>query len=284
MKRFGKIFIVYIFLMMVTAPIFAAEGVVTYVKGKVEVQRNSEWVPLNVGDKVLQSELVNTGFQSEAKIKLMESVLYLGPVTRVKLETLKSSSNTDKVNVYLATGSTRSKVEHNDSKRVNYTVRTAVAVASVRGTDWTMDSAGTVNCFEGGVAVALVSSLPAAKNASVDDSSEIEEEDEAAAEDNDSFEDSASLPTGGYLVSANQTITVTENATITSAVSNTSKTVSDTLSLVSSASTKEAVSSSTTSSAAVVEVSSPVSTAPVSTAPAQEPVTTGSVAVEITVE
>ena len=147
MNRVKSIFLAAV-LALSSSSVFAAEGIVTYVKGKVEVQRNSEWVQLNIGDKIAQSEMVNTGFQSEAKIKLLDSILYLGPVTRVKVESLKSSDSTDKVNLYLATGTTRSKVEHTDAKRVNYTVRSAVAVASVRGTDWTFDSAGNINCYE----------------------------------------------------------------------------------------------------------------------------------------
>ena len=243
MKRFEKLLVAAVFLISSVTPVFAADGVITYVKGKVEVQRNSAWVALNVGDKITQSEMISTGFQSEAKIKLMDSVLYLGPVTRVTLETLKSSDSTDKVNVYLATGATRSKVEHTDSKRVNYTVRTAVAVASVRGTDWIMDSAGNVSCLEGGVAVALISSLDNSRPA--DSKGEADSED-VVEEDTDSFEDSPELPTGGLLITANQTVTITENTPVAPAQNNVTKSVVEILNAVSSASSKEAVSSSNT--------------------------------------
>ena len=248
MKRFFKLFAVSLFLILLASQLFAAEGIVTYVKGKVEVQRNSKWIPLNVGDKIAQSEMVNTGFQSEAKIKLMDSVLYLGPVTRVTLETLKSSEANDKVNVYLATGSTRSKVEHTDAKRVNYTVRTAVAVASVRGTDWIMDSAGNVSCLEGGVAVALISSLPTGKNltasaAKSDSDSEEDGKEEIPASATEAFEDSVELPTGGLLITANQTITVTQTAPVTAAQTLSSKTAGEIINTVSTAASKESVSS-----------------------------------------
>lgn len=251
MKRFAKLFAVSIFLFLTAGHIFAAEGVVSYVKGKVEVQRNNTWVALNVGDKVSQSETINTGFQSEAKIKLMDSVLYLGPVTRVTLETLKSSSETDKVNIYLATGATRSKVEHDDARRVNYTVRTAVAVASVRGTDWTINSFGNIACYEGGVAVSLISALKSALSYAANNSSEEEE-----SADADSFEDSPELPTGGVLVAANQSVVISSATTsVTTAVNNTSKNVNTILNQVSSASSKEAVSSNTAATAAAADTS-----------------------------
>lgn len=133
MKKLFTILLVLIF----ACKVFAAEGVVTFVKGKVEVKRGDSWVSLKVGDKVAQSEVINTGFQSEAKVKLMNNVLYLGPVTRVTLSTLSSADDRDRVNVYLSTGTIRSKVNRTDTKRVSYTVRTPIAVASVRGTEFT---------------------------------------------------------------------------------------------------------------------------------------------------
>ncbi len=280
MKRFAKLLAASLFVLFLSGQIFAAEGVVSYVKGKVEVQRNNNWVTLNVGDKVSQSETISTGFQSEAKIKLMDSVLYLGPVTRVTLEALKSTASNDKVNIYLATGSTRSKVEHDDSKRVNYTVRTAVAVASVRGTDWTMNSFGNIACFEGGVAVSLLSALRSTLMAKT----EVEEEE---TEDLDSFEDSVELPTGGILVSANQSVVVSAVTSVSAPKSNSTNTLNAILSQVSSASSKEAVSSSTSTDNSVdVDDSESGNGGKVNPEP-KPPVpgpTTGTVVVEVEVE
>ena len=134
---------------VLSSQLFAVDGTVTYVKGKVEVQRGGDWTSLKVGDKVSQSETISTGFQSEAKVKLMESVLYLGPVTRVTLDQLATTSDRDKVNVYLSAGTVRSKVNRTDDKRVNYTVRTPIAVASVRGTDVEVNAAGDCKTYSG---------------------------------------------------------------------------------------------------------------------------------------
>ena len=81
MRKVLKSVLAILFVSLLSAQLFAADGTVTYVKGKVEVKRGNSWVSLRVGDKVAQSETINTGFQSEAKVKLMDSVLYLGPVT-----------------------------------------------------------------------------------------------------------------------------------------------------------------------------------------------------------
>ena len=153
MRRFKGLLVAAV-LTVFSASLFAADATVTFVSGKVEVQRNGKWVALQKGDTVAKSETISTGFQSEAKIKMMDSVMYLGPVTRITLEELSSTGQQDNVNVYLKTGSARSQVKHVDNKRVNYQVHTAVAVASCRGTDWIIDDSNNIICFEGTVAVA----------------------------------------------------------------------------------------------------------------------------------
>ena len=258
MKKNYKLVLFSLIFSVFSSSLFAAEGIVTFVKGKVEVQRDSSWVILNVGDKVSQSEVISTGFQSEAKIKLMDSVLYLGPVTRVTLETLKATDSTDKVNVYLSAGVTRSKVNHTDNKRVNYTVHTAVAVASVRGTDWIIDCSGNVSCSEGGVAVALAS----------DDSSR------KSSETSESLEDSEELPKNEVIVAANQTVTVKENGPVETPKHTTAQQIDSVYTAVSSAASKESVSSSSGLSALASADTGSSSSAPAS----------GSVVVEVSFE
>lgn len=152
MRKIRTLLLAAIFIALSTS-VFAEEAVVTFVSGKVEVQRNGQWIALQKGDSVQKSETISTGFQSEVKIKVMDSVMYLGPVTRITLEELSSNGKQDNVNVYLKTGTARSQVKHTDNKRVNYQVHTAVAVASCRGTDWTMDDSNNVFCLDGTVAV-----------------------------------------------------------------------------------------------------------------------------------
>lgn len=149
MRKGLKCLLSVLFVCILSSQLFAVDGTITYVKGKVEVKRDGNWISLKVGDKVSQSEVINTGFQSEAKVKLMESVLYLGPVTRVTLDQLSTDSDRDKVNVYLSSGTVRSKVNRTDNKRVNYTVRTPIAVASVRGTDVATTAGGDVITYSG---------------------------------------------------------------------------------------------------------------------------------------
>lgn len=237
MKNLVKKSLLLIFLSS-SFSVFAAEGVVTYIKGKVEVQRNQNWVTLNVGDRINKSEMISTGFQSEAKIKVLDSVLSLGPVTRVTLNDLSSDSEKDKINVYLNTGTIRTKVNHSENKRVNCQVRTPIGVCSVRGTDFSVDDSNTVTVYEGTVAVASLSALRALGDS--DDFDGIN-----SAEDD--FENSDELPDTGVLVNANQSTTISDSNNVSSPKDNISKNVSQIVSQISTESQKSGVSSSSSS-------------------------------------
>ena len=193
--------------------LYAADATVTFVSGKVEVQRGDKWVPLQKGDSLSKSDTVSTGFQSEAKIKIMDTVMYLGPVTRITLEELSTKGNTDNVNVYLKTGAARSQVKHVDNKRVNYQVHTAVAVASCRGTDWVIDSNNKVLCIEGMIAVAEY--VPPKQNDDVE-GADSENETEGSAEEDEGA--GALSSDDGILVTENQSIQVSDDGVVSAPV------------------------------------------------------------------
>lgn len=151
--RLSKLFICIVLVLFFVSPVFAGTAKVTYVKGKVEVLKNQSWVQLNVGDLLQNSDTVSTGFQSELKIEYGGSVMSLGALTRITLENMSSSEKKDNVSVYLDTGAVRSKVTHTQDRRVSYTVKSPVAVASVRGTDFTFTAKGNVTCHGGAVVV-----------------------------------------------------------------------------------------------------------------------------------
>ena len=210
MRSFKSLLIAAVFMAIGTS-VFAADATVTFVSGKVEVQRNGKWVALQKGDTVGQSETISTGFQSEAKIKLMESVMYLGPVTRITLEELSTVDQTDNVNVYLKTGTARSQVRHVDNKRVNYQVHTAVAVASCRGTGWIATDSNTFEGTEGEFAVGayVIGASIEATNMT------------------------------GTIVRENQVVTVSDDAKVSDAVNTIVKTAQEVTGTVATASSKE---------------------------------------------
>ena len=264
-----RVLIAAVLFVTVCSGAFADEAIVTFVSGKVEVQRNGKWIALQKGDTVEKSETISTGFQSEAKIKVLNSVMYLGPVTRITLEELSSSGSQDNVNVYLKTGTARSQVKHVDNKRVNYQVHTAVAVASCRGTEWIIDDSNNVDCFEGVVAVSAYKPVQVVENADNEFSGAEEEEgkeektetsaatgeektassgeSEKTADSSKSEETSktvvAERPTSndGVLVQANQTVKVSANNSVSAPVKTVVKNANTIKSAVSSAAAKAAV-------------------------------------------
>ena len=292
MRRFKGLLVAAV-LTVISASLFAADATVTFVSGKVEVQRNGKWVALQKGDTVAKSETISTGFQSEAKIKMMDSVMYLGPVTRITLEELSTTGKQDNVNVYLKTGSARSQVKHVDNKRVNYQVHTAVAVASCRGTDWIIDDSNNIICFEGTVAVAAYvppENYIANKSGSdKKEDAEGEGTEEAGEETSGAVADAGTetetsvettetnlvteTPTtnDGILVKANQSVTVSITSEVSVPVNTVVTTVSNVTSAVKTASEKEAVSTVETNEAPSV----------VASEDSKPQVTTGTVVVNI---
>ncbi len=213
---------------------FAADATVTFVSGKVEVQRGGKWVALQKGDTLSKSDTISTGFQSEAKIKILDSVLYLGPVTRVTLEELSSSDQADNVNVYLKTGATRSQVKHVDNKRVNYQVHTAVAVASCRGTGWGMDDANNVDCYENTIAVSYYDPNVTELAGNL-------------------YGGDDKKPSGqeGRLVNANQSVQVTDNNFVTDPMNVVDQTINDISGSTGTAASKESVGGTSSSGSGV---------------------------------
>src|SRR5574344_679797 len=226
--------------------LFADNAIVASVKGKVEVNRNNNWIQLKVGDKIAENETVNTGFNSEAKIKYNDSILYLAPLTRVTLETLVSTSTSDKVNVYLNTGAVRSKVNHTENNRISYTVRNPVAVASVRGTDFTVSDSSDIECFDGAVAVCPVYMIDMSQLYSTDVSLNIPVNADSANSNTPSANISSVVPENSLVIGKHQSATFNNKGDVTNTPANDIFTNMNNIAIkVSSASARDALSSST---------------------------------------
>ena len=148
----SKVFLVLLLTGLCCGTAFAASAKVTYVKGKVEVNRGNAWVAVKVGDEIKEAETISTGFQSEARLNYNGSVMAVPALSRVTLETLQTSSTKDTVSIKVDTGAVRSKVTHTEGKRIEYSARTSVAVASVRGTDFLVFNNGKSKVFSGAIA------------------------------------------------------------------------------------------------------------------------------------
>ncbi|MCR5614481.1 FecR domain-containing protein [Treponema sp.] len=117
---------------------FSIEAKVLSVSGKVQVQRQGAWRDINVGEKINQGEMIQTGFKSEAVLQLVSanqnSKITVAPLSRITLEQLVENGSSDTVKVNLTAGSVKSEVKKTQDRRADFTVRGPVATASVRGT------------------------------------------------------------------------------------------------------------------------------------------------------
>ena len=260
MKRIiSKMMITALLTVFACGSLFAASAKVTYVKGKVEINRGSEWVALKVGDQVNESETISTGFQSEARLNYNGSVMAVPALSRITLETLQSSGSKETVSLKVDTGAVRSKVTHAEGKRIEYTARTPVGVASVRGTDFTVFSSGKAKVFEGAIAFYKASDYVAPAKESYDSDESDSDSDEAADTGSATSTTAASeiadnSPKGAMVVGAGQTSTINKAGVASKPIVEAKQRTAKVKATVASAATKEVISTSLAAAAAAAGV------------------------------
>jgi hypothetical protein len=112
------------------------------VSGTVEIKTpgSAVWVNAAAGDRIEKNTLVSTGFRSTAALVLGDSVIMVQSLTRLSLEEIIRNQNGEQVNLYLQTGRIRAEVKPPVGGRTDFTVRSPIATASVRGTSFEFDT------------------------------------------------------------------------------------------------------------------------------------------------
>ena len=259
MKRLiSKMIVAALVAVFTCSSVFAASAKVTYVKGKVEVSRGNAWVSLKVGDVVNEAETISTGFQSEARLNYNGSVMAVPALSRITLEALQSSGSKETVSIKVDTGAVRSKVAHAEGKKIEYTARTPVGVASVRGTDFAVFANGKAQVYSGAIAYYKASDFVMPELAGGDDDSEEEETEEggdaAGAADTPAVADQGpatattaaddivdNAPKGAMVVGAGQSSTIDESGQASKPVVEAKKRATKVKTAVASASAKDAM-------------------------------------------
>ncbi len=253
MKRhFSKMIIAALAVLFTCSSVFAANAKVTYVKGKVEVSRGTEWVALKVGDVVNEAETISTGFQSEARLNYNGSVMAVPALSRVTLESLQSSGSKDLVSLKVDTGAVRSRVTHTEGKRIEYSARTSVAVASVRGTDFAVFANGMAQVYAGAVAYYKASDFipPAIAAASDTETEEPAAEDQGPATATTAPDDIVdNAPKNAVVVAAGQTSNIDESGVASKPLVENKKRTNKVISSVATASEQDAMNANISSSA-----------------------------------
>lgn len=154
MKKIAFIFAALACSSFLAAADFTAQ--VVSVSGKVEVLNGNSWKTLVAGDTLKSGDTVQTGFRSVAVLKIKDSTVNVAALTRMTVEQLSENSEKDNVRVFVKTGGVKSDVQKSSGKKVGFTVRTPVATASVRGTEFSVENtfdSTQVNTTRGKVAV-----------------------------------------------------------------------------------------------------------------------------------
>lgn len=209
-----KIIVLLIAILLISSPLAAKSAKVTFVRGKAEVNRNNTWIQLSVGDLINESETISTGFKSELRLNVDGSIIAVAALSRITLENLSVTSTQNTVNLFVNTGAARSKISHTNGKKIDYSARTSVAVASVRGTDFIITSFGRVKCFEGAVAVFPASKFnPSRKTSDKRDNAPADEEPADSLTPSDEI--SSSAPKNSVVVGAGQETKVSKKGKTT---------------------------------------------------------------------
>ncbi|MDR1419484.1 MAG: FecR domain-containing protein [Treponema sp.] len=139
-----KTVIVCVFLLAGIEGVFAQSGPARFAEvwGTVETrdEGQAEWKAASPGDSIGKNTVISTGFKSTALVVLGDSRLSVRSLTRLTLEELVQRDGTEEVRLYLRSGRVQVKVTPPSGLRTNFTVRSPVATASVRGTGFEFDT------------------------------------------------------------------------------------------------------------------------------------------------
>lgn len=115
--------------------VFALDGEIVTVNGKVEAQSTGGiWAPLKAGDTMTEGTMISTGFKSEATVRLGASLITVKPLSRMTLTQLVEKEDSVDTELYIEVGNVRAEVNSLNNKKNGFTVKSPVATASVRGT------------------------------------------------------------------------------------------------------------------------------------------------------
>lgn len=128
----------------------ALEAKFVSIEGKVEILEGGMWIPVEEGDIIQErGAVISTGFKSNAVVSVKGTNFTLGPLTRITIENMVAMENKDSTQIYIDSGSLKANVSSSDGRKVGFKVRSAVATASVKGTEFKVTSSGRLSVTQG---------------------------------------------------------------------------------------------------------------------------------------
>ena len=120
---------------------FAQTAKVKSVTGKVEYSTDgTSWSAVKENMSLAKGTIISTSFKSTAVIVINDSLLHVKPLTRMSLDELTKTQDEVQTELNLVSGKVQVEVKPRAKQEVvNFTVKSAVATASVRGTGFVFD-------------------------------------------------------------------------------------------------------------------------------------------------
>ncbi|MFW5695702.1 MAG: FecR family protein [Alkalispirochaeta sp.] len=131
---------------LMTVPLLgvaALEAVISEIDGKVEVRLSDgeEWTAAETGQSVPTGATISTSFKASAEITIGDSRLEVEPLTRMRIDELLEEAETDRTDLHLQVGRVNAEVRSSENRDSEFRVSSPIAVAAVRGTDFSFDGA-----------------------------------------------------------------------------------------------------------------------------------------------
>ena len=135
-----KIIFMITTLLMSAVCIYGQQVVVKETTGRVEFQiPGGRWNPVEKGTEIPVSSTISTGFQSRAVLESPRSTIIVQPLTRLTIDELQSRSSGSTTSLSLRTGRISAVVKKNEAEPTRFQVRSPIATAAVRGTEFTFN-------------------------------------------------------------------------------------------------------------------------------------------------
>ena len=140
MKRIVLFFTVALLLTVAVSAQSAINAVVLEIAGKVEFKApGQDWKTAKVGSVITRGTIVSTGFKSTASLKVGEATITVKPVTRLTFEELIKTEGGTQTQLFLTSGRVKADVTPSKTEKVAFSIKSASATASVRGTGFEFD-------------------------------------------------------------------------------------------------------------------------------------------------
>ncbi|MCF7929691.1 MAG: FecR domain-containing protein [Spirochaetales bacterium] len=137
---FAHFLIIILVLLAAAAPAFAANATVGEVNGKVEVKNpGGSWQAARPGMSLASGSMISTGFGGSAVLRIENSELNVKQLTRLSLDELIKRSDKLSSTLELRVGKVDANVRSAEGLRHDFTLKSSVSTAAVRGTSFSYD-------------------------------------------------------------------------------------------------------------------------------------------------